>query len=336
MTTYVLEPDETRPLFTVGSADAELTVDRGDRVDLRTFDCFSGQLTHESGKPREVAPYPRVNPLTGPIAIDGVGVGDVVAIHLADVALDRDWGVSTVSPDFGALSATAGSPSLQDSTSERVWIWKLAADRRTLLAATAAGGELSAPLAPFFGTIGVAPAHGEIRTSVHLGEYGGNLDSPLLRQGSTLFLTANCDGAQITVGDGHLTQGDGEFAGTAVEGQLRAGLLFDVMGAADAGAPVTPRLVNDDCFATFGWGRPVDDAFRVALHEMVRWVSQSVGIDVLDAYQLVSQQCEARIANMVNPDSSVSVLLRRDVLGASADQMFMVHDRLAARAGANA
>src|SRR3954452_18603390 len=115
MTTHELSPDGNRPLFTVGSADAVLTIDRSDRVDVQTLDCFSGRLTHESGKPREVAPYPRVNPLTGPIAIDGVRADDVVAIHLADVTLDRDWGVSTVSPDFGALSATAGSPSLQDS-----------------------------------------------------------------------------------------------------------------------------------------------------------------------------------------------------------------------------
>lgn len=333
MTTHTVDPDLSRPLFTTGSADPVVTVDRTDRVEARTLDCFSGRLTHESGKPREIAPYPQVNPLTGPIALDGVSTGDIVAIHLADVALDRDWGVSTVSPDFGALSATAGSPSLQSGTPERVWIWRLAADRRSLVAATASGGELSAPLAPFFGTVGVAPAHGEVRTSVHLGGYGGNLDSPLVRQGSTLFLTSNREGAHITIGDGHLTQGDGEFAGTAVEGQLRAGLLFDVLPAPEVGAPAAPRLVNDDCFATFGWGRPVDDAFRVALHEMVQWVVQSTGIDVLDAYQLVSQQCEARIANMVNPDSSVSVLLRRDVLGGSADQMFAVHDRLAQRAG---
>lgn len=329
MTTHRLSPDMDHPVFTIGSHPALLTVASEDVVHVETQDCFSGRLTSVDMHPRDVAPYPKVNPLTGPISIEGVVPGDVVGIHLADVQVDRDWGVATVSPRFGALASSASSPTLEEETAERVWIWKVADDGENLVTTTGSGHELVAPLRPFFGTIGVAPDHGEVRTSVHLGAFGGNIDSPLLSAGATIFLEARRQGGEITIGDGHLAQGDGEFAGTAVEGQLRAELHFDVLRADETTGPVVPRLVTADSIVTIGWGRPLDDAFRTALHAMVRWVAGTTGMDDLDAYQLVSQRCEARVANVVNPENSVSVRLDRDALGGATDVWTRSHDRLA-------
>lgn len=288
-----------------------------------TLDCFGGRLTDAAQHPREVAPFPYVNPLTGPIDVVGVRAGDVLAVHVADLEVARPWGVATVSPRFGLLASSALAPTLEPPTEERVWIWRVVDD--ALVAEGAAGSTLRAPLRPFLGTIGVAPAHGEVFSSVRLGAFAGNLDSPLLAQGATLFVESSVDGAGLVVGDGHLTQGDGEVAGTAVEGELyatlRCGVVPDALGTS------VPRIVDASQLTSVGWGRPLESAVRAGVADLVAWVGAAASLDELDAYQLVTQTCRIRLANVVNPDYSVAVSLDRTLV--PADAWTVTHDRLA-------
>jgi hypothetical protein len=74
------------------------------------------------------------------------------------------------------------------------------------------------PLAPFSGSIGVAPPPLARRTSSRPpGWNGGNLDNKDLVAGSTLFLPVHVPGALLSIGDGHGRQGDGEATGTALQ-----------------------------------------------------------------------------------------------------------------------
>src|SRR4029450_5515002 len=78
------------------------------------------------------------------------------------------------------------------------------------------------PLAPFFGSIGVAPPALAGRISSRPpGWHGGNLDNKDLVAGSTLPLPVHVAGALLSIGDGHARQGDGEVTGTALETSLR-------------------------------------------------------------------------------------------------------------------
>jgi acetamidase/formamidase len=61
-----------------------------------------------------------------------------------------------------------------------------------------------------------------------------------------------------------------------------------------------PRLETDDYIMTAGSARPLEDAFRIAQTELIRWIAGQCGMDVMDAYQLVSQGVEAPLANVVD------------------------------------
>src|SRR4029077_8311786 len=78
------------------------------------------------------------------------------------------------------------------------------------------------PIAPFFGSIGVAPPPlvGRI-SSRPPGWHGGNLDNKDLVAGSILYLPVHVPGGLLSIGDGHARQGDGEVTGTALETSLR-------------------------------------------------------------------------------------------------------------------
>lgn len=282
-------------------------------LDVFTEDAFSGRLSAVDQKPRERAPFPRVNPLTGPIAVDGARPGDLVAIHLISLEPARSWGVSTVSPNFGALSGTRSNANLQPEQDERVWIWQV--DRAAGEVTTTVGdgdARLTAPLRPFHGIVGVAPPHGEVRLSVVPDAFGGNLDLPEIAAGTTLFLRANVTDAHVYLGDGHYAQGDGELAGTAVEGALNTTLVFDVLKVPDS--LEWPRIETDSEIGVVGCARPLEDAVRIATAGLVAWVSQLCALSTLDAYQFVSQTCRVRIGNLVNPLYSVAAFVPKTLL----------------------
>jgi len=313
-------------VFHLGGHQPRISVEPGKPFTVFTEDCFSGKLTSTDGKPREVAPYPEVNPLTGPIAVDGVKAGDILAIHLLALEPARDWGVATISPNFGLLSGTRSAPNLQPEQEERVWIWCFAMDRKSLTTAAANGASLVTSYRPFHGTLGVAPAHGEVRLGVVPGDFGGNLDIPDLGPGATLYLRANVNGGHVYIGDGHYAQGDGEIAGTAIEGAFNTTLVVDRL-AGEEGFD-WPRLETDTHIGVIGSARPVDDAARIAAAGLVRWVADLVGMDMMDAHQLVSQACRLRIGNLVNPAFTVLCMVPKLVLGAEIDVFGDMHGKL--------
>jgi acetamidase/formamidase len=107
-------------------------------------------------------------------------------------------------------------------------------------------------------------------------------------------------------------QGDGELAGTAVEGALNTRLVFEVLDARDA--IEWPRIETDGEIGVVGCARPLEDAVRIATAGLVAWVSQLCALSTLDAYQFVSQTCRVRIGNLVNPLYSVAAFVPKALL----------------------
>lgn len=313
-------------VFSFGGHEPVCAVEPGEPFRIFTEDCFSGKLDSFSGQPRELAPYPRVNPLTGPIAVNGLKKDEIVAIHIAALDPARDWGVATISPNFGLLSGTRSAPNLQQMQDERVWIWRRAQGDQLLKTESSSGQIIGCQYRPFFGTIGVAPAHGEVRLSVVPGDFGGNLDIPDLTVGATLYLRANVDGGHLYFGDGHYAQGDGEISGTAVEGAFNATIVTERIAHADGFD--WPRLETDTHLGVIGCARPLEDAIRIATAGSIEWVSHMTGLDRMDAHQLVSQTCRLRVGNLVNPLYSALCLVPKSALGTGVTVMNDAHRRL--------
>ena len=67
--------------------------------------------------------------------------------------------------------------------------------------------------------------------SITPGEWGGNLDSPQVSVGHTVYLPVNVPGALLYFGDGHAAQGEGEVAGTGIEVPMHVRLSVDPLAA---------------------------------------------------------------------------------------------------------
>jgi len=155
--------------------------------------------------------------LTGPIAVRGAEPGDTLEVRIKAIELTADWGWNIMRPLRGTLPEDF--PEFQ----ARV----IPIDRERMTAKLAWGPTI--PLQPFFGIIATAPRpeYGRL-SSVEPREFGGNIDCKEFVPGTSLFLPVFVPGANLSAGDGHAVQGDGEVDLTALESFLEKTARFRV------------------------------------------------------------------------------------------------------------
>jgi acetamidase/formamidase len=294
------KPDPSEFAWTFGGAPPVSSVKPGTVMELWTEDAFGGKVRGPEDLVSKVIDFPFVNPQTGPFYVEGAEPGDTLALHFISIEPARDWAASTTVPLFGALTSTHTTATLQEPLPERVWIYQVdARDRTVTFDALDADYSVQLPLDPMHGTVGVAPASFEARSSLVPDMHGGNMDTPEMRAGTTCFLGVNVEGALFSIGDGHARQGEGETCGVAVEAAMDSVIVVDLIKGR---ACPWPRLENDAYIMTTGSARPLEDAFRIAHVEMVGWLTDELGIGKLDAYQLVTQAAESPAANVCDPN----------------------------------
>ncbi len=244
--------------------------------------------------------------MTGPVAIAGAETGDMLEVRIEQITLGADWGYCGFRPLVGTLPEDFPKPHLSH----------LPVDRARMTCRLPWGTEL--PLAPFFGVIGVAPpAHYGRISTVEPREHGGNLDNKELTAGSRLFLPVHQTGANLSVGDGHGVQGDGEVCINALEICLN-GTFTPILHKRPAGsaAPLIayPRAETPTHFISMGMNQDLDLAMKQALREMIRFITARSNLSPEDAYQFCSLAVDFHVTQTVNGEKGVHGMLRKGLL----------------------
>jgi len=318
---YIPKQEELK--YTFGGHAPVMRLKPGTILETWTEDGYNGAVKKPTDVPSQVAPLGRDNPQTGPFYIEGAQPGDIIAVYIMDLQPDRDYAVSSHYPGFGTLTPTDYTALLNPLLPEKMWWY--AVDRQKGTASTKLGNHtLEIPISPFFGCIATAPQRGEVRWTVTPEAYGGNMDAYQIKKGATVYLPVNVEGGLLTFGDGHLAQGEGEIVGTALEAALRVKLRIDLIKGKSI---AWPRIENDDTIMTVGSYRPLEDAFRIAYKELVLWLVDEFGFDMMDAYQLCSQVGEVDVVQVVDPNYTVVAKMPKKYLppikpfGGMHDQM---------------
>jgi acetamidase/formamidase len=314
---FSFKVDEDAPVsslvYTFGGVAPVASLRPGTIVSTSTLDCFAGLVRSTSDLPSQVLDPRFLNPQTGPFHIEGAAPGDTVAVHFLSIEPRYTWGVSTTVPFFGALTGSRDTATLQAALPEKTWIYELDVQERLVhYQALDSRLHLPLPMDPMHGTVGVAPPLGEVRSSLSPGSWGGNMDTPEMRVATTCYLGVNVDGALLSLGDGHARQGEGEACGVAVECAMDTVFVVDLIKGHQT---PWPRLEDDDFLMTTGSAKPLEDAFRIAHTEMVRWVGELLGLSVMDAYQLVSQIALSPVANVCDTVYTTVCKVPKSVLG---------------------
>jgi len=310
---YIPKHEELK--YTFGGVPPTHHIAPGTRIVSWTEDCYDGAVTRPDQMPTKVQPPGHDNPQTGPFYVDGAEPGDTLAIRIVKLEPARSYGISSLFPGFGALNGTDRTAVLQPDLPERVWFYEV--DKVKNVARTRSSDGKHAwevPLAPFLGCLGVSPAYGEARSTIVPDNFGGNMDCPEVKAGNTVYLQVRVPGGLLSFGDGHYAMGDGEIIGTAIEGAMNVELTVDLIKKKET---PWPRIENEQWMMSLGAARPLEDAARIAFKDMVQWVIEKTGMDVLDAYQFVSQNARAPLVEMVDPLYTVLVKVPKDRLPAS-------------------
>ncbi|MDQ6433823.1 acetamidase/formamidase family protein [Mesorhizobium sp. LHD-90] len=282
----------------------------GSTIEFNCLDSSGGQFDTDS----TVADVPKldfakVNPVTGPIYVEGAEPGDALKVTIEQFK-PSGFGWTANIPGFGLLADDFKTPALN--------IWKYDASS---LEPALFGKNARVPLKPFAGTIGNAPAEPGLHSVVPPRRVGGNLDIRDLAAGTVLYLPVEVAGALFSVGDTHAAQGDGEVCGTAIESPMDVVLKLDLVKDArlrtprfTTPGPVTRHLDAKGYEVTTGVGPDLMTGAKESVAQMVDLLAGRYNMDAVDAYMLCSVCGDLRISEIVDmPNWVVSFYFPRVV-----------------------
>lgn len=301
--THTFEPTQFHHFFS-GAIEPALQINPGDAV--KTWSVDAGGTD-----PKGVRRTSGGNPLTGPFYIDGALPGDTLVVHFNRIRLNRDTAIS--SPLIVNAALNPGYVEQRKRVEGYNADWRLDRDAgfAALQKPTEALKNYRVPLAPMLGCVGVAPPGGMQYRSGFLGSYGGNMDYNQLREGVTVYLPVYVPGALLFVGDGHALQGAGELTGNALETSMDIEFTVNLEPGA---SPPSPRMENPDYLMASGIAGSLDDAFRGATTNLVRWLEKKYGLNAAEVSSVVATSIVYDVAEVVDPAVHVVAKVPKSVL----------------------
>lgn len=242
---------------------------------------------------------PGAHPLTGPIYVQRAEPGDTLEVHILGFEYLHPFGVTGFRPGSGTLP--------DEFPYARFKMIRF--DPKAGVAEFSRGVRLK--LAPFWGSIGVAPPLVIHRlSSGPPGSHAGNLDNKELVAGSILYLPVHVPGALLSIGDGHALQGDGEVTITALETSLRGTVQIFVR----KGRQIRwPRAETPTHFITMGLNPDLNEAARMATREMIDFLMSQKGMSRDEAYILCSLAADLRVTQLVDDTKGIHAMLAKSI-----------------------
>lgn len=242
---------------------------------------------------------PGAHPMTGPIFVEGAEPGDTLEVRFLSIGFLHPFGINAFSPGGGTIPEDFPYAGL------KLFRWAPGAASVTF------GPGVTLPLAPFFGSVGVAPPPLAGRLSSRApGWHGGNFDNRDLVAGSTLYLPVHVPGALLSIGDGHAMQGHGEVTGTALETSLTG----QVEVRLHKGRRLKwPRAETPTHYISMGLHEDLDEASKLAVREMVEFLVAEKKLSRDDAYMLCSLAVDLHVTQTVDATKGIHASLAKSV-----------------------
>jgi acetamidase/formamidase len=261
--------------------------------------------------------------MTGPIFVEDARPGDLLQVRYLSMTPRTRYG-SNLAANWGFLYKELGSK-------DRVTIYRIDEHANTAQALYAydypgayrAPGSIHRcpscdrqqalpgvriPVRPHLGTAGVAPDQPGRISTVPPGRHGGNIDNWRIGAGATMYYPVQVDGALFSVGDPHISQGDGEISGTAIEASLD--VLMQVSICRDFAFP-SPLLETADCWIVHGFNEDLTLAMRDAALDMLHFLTERQRLSRDDAYSLMSVAADFAVTQVVDQRRGIHVRVSR-------------------------
>ena len=184
----------------------------------------------------------------GPFLIEGIGLGDWVAVQILDVEIGPYGFYRNGGPHWGSV--------------------RLVAPVRDGLVHFPP--DFVVPVRPMIGVVQVESV------DWHQIDHGGNMDFNSVWPGSTVHPRAQKPGALLYLGDAHARMGDGELTGTGVEIDMAVTVKVDRSPGFPCSSPVVEKtrvVESGEEWLTSGRGVNWEEAVKSAWSEMVALIA---------------------------------------------------------------
>lgn len=270
-----------------------LTVDSGTKVIFETLDCFSGKVRSKEDTVSNID-FSIVNPATGPLFVRGAEVGDTLKVKINKIQIE----------DQGAVLTAPGLGLLADGIEQEETVIAKVTENTTHFKG------YKIPLRKMIGVIGTAPAGEPVNTGTPH-DHGGNLDTTLVKEGSTIYLPVNVEGALLAMGDMHASMGEGEIMGSGLE--VAGEIEVEVEVLKDANIPL-PFIETDELYVTIGSRETMEEASQLALNNMVQFLQTKTDLTYNQAGMFLSIAGDLKVSQAVNPNKTMRVEVRKDII----------------------
>jgi acetamidase/formamidase len=268
---------------------------------------------------------PGVHLMTGPIYVEDAQPGDILEVRYLRMVPRVNYG-SNLAANWGHLYEEFGSK-------ERVTIYELDPNSQTASALYAYDYDgfygtpgaithcdrcdrepalqgVRVPARPHLGTAGVAPDIAGRTSTIPPGLHGGNIDNWRIAAGSTMYYAVQCEGGLFSIGDPHVSQGDGEISGTAIESSLD--VLFQIVLRKDFQFP-SPLLETPTYWIVHGFDEDLNVAMKSTSMHMLQLLTDHLGLTRNDAYSLMSVAADFGITQVVDGRQGTHVRIPRSI-----------------------
>jgi amidase len=268
----------------------------GETVVFETQDCFSNQIQTEDVL-FETTDWDTVNPATGPLEIEGAEPGDTLKVEIKKMDLN-DHGVMVAVPEMGFLNNF-----IEESETKIITIEQNKA---------VFSDKIKINLNPMIGVIGCSP--GKDEEAVPCGtpaSHGGNMDTKVITEGSTLYFPVKVSGAMLAMGDLHAAMGDGEVVISGVEIAGEVTVKVDVIKGKEITDPMVER---NDAFYTIASGPILDAAAKKAADNMFTFLKQRLDLENNELAMLMSVICDLQVSQVVDPEKTARMRVDKKAL----------------------
>lgn len=225
-------------------------------------DCYCGQVKDESISLCDLK-EDLDNPATGPIYVEEAKAGDILKVEILDIRL-KEKGIIIPMPHCGPLSCQYDEKPRFFKIVENKVIWEKY--------------DISWEIMPMIGVIGCACE--EERKTMAVGNHGGNIDSPIISKGTTLYLPVRVEGALLCIGDLHACMADGEMCGNGLEIGGEVDVRVSVIKEEELHWPLSE---TDTHYYVHTNGESCDLAIQRGYEEMTRLLCKAYNMNVSDA-----------------------------------------------------
>ena len=133
----------------------------------------------------------------------------------------------------------------------------------------------------------------------------------MIKEGVSLYLPVNVEGALLALGDLHAAMGDGEIMGSGMEIAGEVEVRVEVLKDFDYKLPL---IETEEKWITLGSRKTMEEASDLAINNMVDLIMKKSNLTMNQAGMLLSIAGDLKVCQIVDPNMTMRMEIKKEYI----------------------